>query len=92
MNNKNFIEVLNKDSPNESEKLECCQFYIDYFPVQIEDIKQTGPFVVKTGKKFWTKLDIKIEGGLPSTINHAFNQLVKRKSELKEFLNKLNIK
>jgi hypothetical protein len=82
MNKKEFIKTLKSDSPSKELKLECCQFFIDNYPIQIE--KGVNPF---TGEFMtdWTKLDVKIKGGSDKSINFAFNQLIKRIKELEDY-------
>lgn len=73
MNKDAFIKTLKADDVSRELKLECCQFFIDNYPI-------TGQFIEN-----WTKLDVKIEGGSDKSINFAFEQLFKRVKELEKY-------
>jgi hypothetical protein len=82
MNKDDFIKTLKTDNISKELKLECCQFFIDNYPVMLKQIVNpfTGQFIEN-----WTKLDIKFEGGSDKSINFAFEQLVKRVKELEDY-------
>lgn len=91
MNKDDFIKTLKTDNISKELKLECCQFFIDNYPVNADeyhDVRDPFGTVIaqfKTGRKNWTKLDVKIEGGSDKSINFAFEQLVKRVKELEDY-------
>ena len=73
MTKNEFFESLDKTDLSKQEKINVCQFYIDNFPIIIND-----PFK----GKIETKLELIITGGSDIIINYAFNKLVERKKEL----------
>lgn len=80
MDKQQFIENLKSNITELAIKAECCQFFINNYPVKIRSIGFNGY------NEQWTKLDgITIAGGDELLINHAFDSLVKRVKELEEF-------
>ena len=84
MNKQEFIDYLKSDTVELAVKLECCQFFVDNFPVEIDSLDPMNPF---KKHKILTKLDVKIDGGSEKSINFAFEQLQKKIKELEEFNN-----
>lgn len=84
MNQKQFIELLNKDNVNHDDKIKVCQYVIDNYPVQITSRKPT--FLPSPPEKTWTKLQgISITSGSELIVDKAFKQLVDAKKELENF-------
>ena len=90
MEKNDFYKLLEDNKATDSEKLEVCNYFLANYPVNIDEVIKRGPIQFKTGRKTWTMLkDIASEEDFSKNnimlIDHAFNQLVKRIKELKQF-------
>lgn len=89
MNKQEFLELLKKDNVPKEQQLEVCQFFIDNFPVFIEQVVNTPFGKINTGQGFWTALpnykvkDDKIAMG---KLEENYQKLVKRIKELEEYV------
>ena len=82
MNKQEFIKTLKEGTLDKEVKLKVCQFYLDKYPVKIKQQNPRNPF---EGIDFWTKIDIKINGGSDKAIDFAFKQLQGNVNELEKF-------
>lgn len=88
MNKDDFIKTLKSDNVSKELKLNCCQFFIDNFPVFINQVIETPMGKIDTGVGFWTALpDYKVKDDpiAMDKLDKNFQKLVKRLNELETF-------
>jgi hypothetical protein len=84
MDKLSFISTLKSENPSNDLKLECANYFISNYPVEIV-VKH--PFFGNVIGKQWTALQgITITGGSDEKVNQAFNSLKGRIKELEEFV------
>ena len=87
MNKKEFLgKLTNPQNTTLDDKLQCCQFFIDNYPVAIDEGIKHGPMHIKTGERMWTQLQgITIINNNPMAVQQAFASLINRVDELVKF-------
>lgn len=80
-----FIVYLEEGTEDRETKLNCLQYFIDNYPVLVDEVIKTPIATFKTGKKYWTKLYVNLKEIPPRDINNDFKKLQIRLKEMKEW-------
>lgn len=79
MNKEEFYKHLeSKKDPSDEITLECLQYFLDNYPVQIDQVINTRMGSIKTGRKMWTKLDVDLKKIKPGDLYTDFKKLQDR--------------
>lgn len=83
-----FISTLKSSNPSNDLKLECLQYFIDNYPIFLEQVISTPFGKINTGQGFWTALpDYKVKNDkiAMSKLEENYQKVVKRVDELETF-------
>lgn len=85
MNKEEFISTLKSENPSNDLKLDCLQYFVENYPVQI-DVKH--PFFGTVVGKTWTSLEgyqVKNDKKAMDKLEENYNKLVERIKEIEEY-------
>ena len=88
MTKDEFIQLLEEGTEDKEVQLNCLQYFVENYPVQISE-KINSPFgILQTGRSYWTKLidyDVRKDPLVQSSLEENFNKLKNRLDEIKKF-------
>ena len=85
MNKEEFISTLKSENPTNDSKLNCLQYFVDNYPVQI-DVKHPI-FNVVVGKTLTSLQDYQVKNDKKAIdkLEDNYNKLVERVKEIEEY-------
>lgn len=88
MNKQEFLNYLKEGTEDANIKCQVLQYFIDNYPVAIDEIINTPIGSFKTGRKIWTSLpDYKVKDDKIAMkyLDVNFNKLINRVKELEDY-------
>lgn len=88
MNKEEFISTLKSENPVQEQKLETCQYFVENYPVLINEVINTPIGSFQTGRKIWTSLpdyQVKNDKKAMDKLEENYNKLVERIKEIEEY-------